>query len=152
MNEIVHKSFKYRLYPNRETQEKLIWILTRCRELYNAALDERRSAVKRVYPMKQIGHVLVMQHKDIEYKAKNGEKKQVRAFPVSQALVGRKVSRFDQSRQLTEIKHEIRPEYQDINDHILRNVLERVDLAFKAFFRRCKAGENPGYPRFQGAN
>jgi len=24
----------------------------------------------------------------------------------------------------------------------------RVDLAFKAFFRRCKAGENPGYPRF----
>ncbi|MDD3621801.1 MAG: hypothetical protein PHQ81_05305, partial [Methanofollis sp.] len=26
----------------------------------------------------------------------------------------------------------------------------RVDLAFKAYFRRVKAGENPGYPRFKG--
>jgi hypothetical protein len=26
----------------------------------------------------------------------------------------------------------------------------RVDLAFKSFFRRVKAGENPGYPRFKG--
>ena len=26
----------------------------------------------------------------------------------------------------------------------------RVDLAFKAFFRRVKAKENPGYPRFRG--
>jgi len=26
----------------------------------------------------------------------------------------------------------------------------RVDLAFKAFFRRVKAGENPGYPGFKG--
>ena len=25
----------------------------------------------------------------------------------------------------------------------------RLDRAFKAFFRRCKAGENPGYPRFR---
>jgi putative transposase len=25
-----------------------------------------------------------------------------------------------------------------------------VDLALKAFFRRVKAGENPGYPRFRG--
>jgi len=25
-----------------------------------------------------------------------------------------------------------------------------VDLAFKAFFRRMKAGEDPGYPRFRG--
>lgn len=28
----------------------------------------------------------------------------------------------------------------------------RVDLAFQAFFRRVKAGENPGYPRFHGSN
>jgi putative transposase len=26
----------------------------------------------------------------------------------------------------------------------------RVDLAFQAFFRRVKAGETPGYPRFKG--
>lgn len=27
---------------------------------------------------------------------------------------------------------------------------KRVDLAFRSFFRRVKAGENPGYPRFKG--
>lgn len=32
----------------------------------------------------------------------------------------------------------------------LQNVCERVDLAMKAFFRRLKAGETPGYPRFRG--
>ena len=26
----------------------------------------------------------------------------------------------------------------------------RVDLAFKSFFRRVKAGQTPGYPRFKG--
>lgn len=28
--------------------------------------------------------------------------------------------------------------------------LRRLDRAFQAFFRRCKAGETPGYPRFRG--
>jgi putative transposase len=33
----------------------------------------------------------------------------------------------------------------------LQNVQERVELAFKAFFRRVRAGEkDPGYPRFKG--
>jgi putative transposase len=34
----------------------------------------------------------------------------------------------------------------------LQNVAVRIDLAFKAFFRRCKAGEKPGFPRFRGVN
>jgi len=33
---------------------------------------------------------------------------------------------------------------------ILQNVQARVDLAFRAFFRRVKAGEQAGYPRFRG--
>lgn len=33
---------------------------------------------------------------------------------------------------------------------VLQNVAHRIDLAFKAFFRRVKAGEKPGYPRFKG--
>ncbi len=32
---------------------------------------------------------------------------------------------------------------------VARGTLTRVDLAFKAFFRRCRAGEAPGYPRFK---
>ena len=31
-------------------------------------------------------------------------------------------------------------------------VLHRLDLAFTAFFRRCKSGETPGYPRFRAAS
>jgi putative transposase len=40
------KSYKYRLYPNKATAEKLQWTLDRCRELYNAALQERKEAWK----------------------------------------------------------------------------------------------------------
>uniref|UniRef100_A0A6M3KIJ7 Putative transposase n=1 Tax=viral metagenome TaxID=1070528 RepID=A0A6M3KIJ7_9ZZZZ len=34
----------------------------------------------------------------------------------------------------------------------LQNAQLKVDLAFKAFFRRVKVGENPGYPRFRGVD
>lgn len=40
------KSLKYRAYPNQATTEKLQWILSRCCELYNAALAERRDAYR----------------------------------------------------------------------------------------------------------
>lgn len=38
----------------------------------------------------------------------------------------------------------------NIHSQVLQNVAVRVDLAFKAFFRRVKSGEKPGYPRFKG--
>ncbi len=38
------KAFKYRIYANERTTEKLQWVLDRCRELYNAGLQERRDA------------------------------------------------------------------------------------------------------------
>lgn len=40
------KAYKFRIYPNKDQAEKLQWILDRCRELYNAALSERRDAWK----------------------------------------------------------------------------------------------------------
>jgi len=36
-----------------------------------------------------------------------------------------------------------------VHTHVIQQVCERVHLAFEAFWRRCKAGENPGYPRFK---
>ena len=33
---------------------------------------------------------------------------------------------------------------------VLQDVLRRLDKSFKAFFRRVKNGEKPGYPRFKG--
>jgi putative transposase len=37
-----------------------------------------------------------------------------------------------------------------LHSQVAQDVLHRVDRSFQAFFRRCKAGEAPGYPRFKG--
>ncbi len=43
-----------------------------------------------------------------------------------------------------------KPALKKVHSQVLQNVQMRVDLAYKAFFRRVKAGEEPGYPRFKG--
>jgi len=56
---------------------------------------------------------------------------------------------YDTNKLLTEWKAN-KPALKAVHSQVLQNVQERVDLAFKAFFRRVKAGEEPGYPRFKG--
>lgn len=41
------------------------------------------------------------------------------------------------------------PELDTVHSQVLQDVMIRVDLAFKAFFKRVKCGDNPGYPRFR---
>ena len=65
---------------------------------------------------------------------------------------GKSISKFEQMRSLTEIKADIRTEYQDIGSHVLQDVIKRLGQAFDRFFQRCKLGDTPGYPRFQGRN
>ncbi len=55
-----------------------------------------------------------------------------------------------QTKQLPAIKA-ARPEFAEIGSQVLTDVLRRLDKAFQAFFRRVKAGETPGYPRFKPA-
>jgi putative transposase len=38
------RAFKFRLYPTKKQEKLLFWTLARCRELYNAALQERKEA------------------------------------------------------------------------------------------------------------
>jgi putative transposase len=40
----IRKAYRYRLYPTRAQADRLKWVLRRCQELYNAALQERREA------------------------------------------------------------------------------------------------------------
>jgi putative transposase len=40
----IRKTFKYKLLPTEQQEQKLAFVLRRCRELYNAALQERRDA------------------------------------------------------------------------------------------------------------
>lgn len=42
--------------------------------------------------------------------------------------------------------------YQQTNFSSVQRTLRRLDKAFKAFFRRIKSGDKPGYPRFRGYN
>ena len=62
---------------------------------------------------------------------------------------GRGLNYYDQARRL-QVFRETWTELQSVHSQVLQNVAVRVDLAFKAFFRRVKAGEDPGYPRFKG--
>jgi putative transposase len=60
------------------------------------------------------------------------------------------VRRDDQHATLPALKAE-RPQLSGVQSQVLQNVAVRIDLAFQAFFRRVKAGEQkPGYPRFRG--
>lgn len=59
------------------------------------------------------------------------------------------VSLYDQHASLPTLKTE-RPSLVNVHSQVLQNVAVRLDLAFKAFFRRVKADEKPGYPRFRG--
>lgn len=56
---------------------------------------------------------------------------------------------YDQLGTLPALKAE-RETLATVHSQVLQNVGVRIDLAFKAFFRRVKAGETPGYPRFRG--
>lgn len=62
---------------------------------------------------------------------------------------GKSSSKYSTNALLPEWKRN-KPELTEVFSQTLQNVQERVDLAFKAFFRRAKAGERPGYPRFKG--
>jgi len=61
----------------------------------------------------------------------------------------RSISLYETNKILTQWKQD-RPDLKHVHSQVLQNAQMRVDLAFKAFFRRVKAGENPGYPRFKG--
>jgi putative transposase len=59
------------------------------------------------------------------------------------------ISCYDTIKLLPGWKRE-NPGLSQVYSQVLQDVTMRVDLAFSAFFRRVKAGEKPGYPRFRG--
>lgn len=134
------KMFKYRIYPNKIEAEKLGWTLEKCRQLYNAALCGRQYS--RIVPLDEQGNPI----SKMRYSLSHDHESLFTPITILDEPVS--TNKGEQSRELTEIKGAVRPDFQGINDHALRNVLERVDLAFQAFFKRSKEGV--GYPRFKG--
>src|SRR6266567_5056410 len=122
------QAYKFRLYPTRKQIARLQETLDACRNLYNTALAERRDAY----------NFHVKQHPN--YYDEPTRKERSREIGINY---------YSQANQLPEIK-DLREEYHDVHSQVLQDVLRRVQKAFDAFFRRCKHGEEPGCPRFQG--
>lgn len=60
---------------------------------------------------------------------------------------GKSITYYDQANQLREIRAEGLTGLANFS--CCQDVLRRLDKSFKAFFRRVKRGEKPGYPRFK---
>jgi putative transposase len=107
----VRRSYKFRLRPTRKQEAALHACLEDTRQLYNAALEERREAWR----------------------------------------MGRhQVTFYSQDAQLKEIRAEDPEQYGRWAFCCERAAIRRLDRAFQGFFRRVRAGEKPGYPRFKG--
>jgi putative transposase len=124
----MRKAFKYRLYPNTTTEKNLYFTLNRCRELYNAALSERKDSFR------------LHERTQLQINAETG---QVIVATMTAKQRVKAVSYYGQKRDLVEIKA-VREEYQGIASHVLQDVILRVERAFQRFF----AGA--GFPRFKG--
>ena len=62
---------------------------------------------------------------------------------------GKSPTMYQQQKAITAWKSS-HSELATVHSQVLQNVAVRVELAFQAFFRRVKAGEEPGYPRLKG--
>jgi putative transposase len=106
------KACKYKLKINAMFVAGCSSTLDVCRELYNAALQERRDAYR---------------------------------------INGLSINYHAQAIQLPQIK-QVRKDVGEVHSQVLQDTLRRVDKTFDAFFRRCRNGETPGYPRFKPAS
>jgi putative transposase len=61
----------------------------------------------------------------------------------------RSVTFAQQSAALPQMK-QVLAFLPNVHSLVLQDVLHRVEHSFENFFRRCKTGEKPGYPRFKG--
>ncbi len=61
----------------------------------------------------------------------------------------RSIGKYAQLAKVKEFRRE-NPFAAQVHSHILQVTTVDLEKAFQAFFRRVKAGEKPGYPRFKG--
>lgn len=126
---MLRKALKFRLYPNKEQEKQLFWTLARCRELYNAALSERKDS----YQL----------HERTQLQVNPATGQVLAATMVAKQRV-KSVTYLQQKRDLPEIK-DLREEYQDIHSQVLQDVLLRLKRAFDGFFRRLGTAETPAF-------
>lgn len=106
----MRRAYVFRLHPTARQHIALAACVDAHRELYNAALQERRDGWSHSKTRIKYG---------------------------------------DQSAQLTEIRS-VRPDVAVWSFSSQQATLRRLNKSFQGFFRRVKAGQKAGYPRFKG--
>lgn len=117
----MRRAFKFRLDPTVNQERELCSCLETHRRLYNEALAQRKDAWEQ-------------------------EQRTVTHYEQRTFFTNRRNSQIEAERAGKPGPYWL----AHIASSSLRTVLKRLDLAFQAFFRRIRAGEKPGYPRFRG--
>jgi putative transposase len=105
----------------------------------------RKTFTYRLYPTKEQRRLLEHQLEECRWLYNRLLEARQRAWEERQESVGLS----DQQAMLPVLKAE-RLTLARVQSQVLQHVAVCIDLAFQAFFRRCKAGEMLGYPRFRG--
>jgi putative transposase len=105
----------------------------------------RKTFVYRIYPTKKQRTALEATLDECRWLYNHLLEKRKEAYEQT----GKGLSCYQQQSTYPLLKEQ-RPSLTNVHAQVLQNVAVRIDLAFRAFFRRCKAGETPGYPRFRG--
>ena len=111
------KAYQFRIYPNKNQEVKLNRTLSTCRHLYNDSLAERKREAELNNLERDFGVCPWGKPQWIKYEDQQND------LPLSKTSYQKEV--FSQ---------------------VLQNVLKRLDISFKNFYR------GNGYPRFKGMN
>jgi len=101
----------------------------------------------RIYPTSKQTHIMNMWLEECRWLYNYFLEQRKKCWEIE----NKSLSYYAQNSFLVETK-ELRSSLKNIHSQVLQDVLVRLDLSFKAFFRRIKAGDKPGYPRFKGFN
>jgi putative transposase len=121
----VRRAYKFRLRPTKGQHVALQACLDAHRELYNAALQERRDAYDRTVRRSPGFYGDDRAKMPVRYGTQSGQLKEIRS---------------------------VRPEMARWSFSSQQATFRRLDKAFTAFFSRVKTGGTPGYPRFRAAH
>ena len=140
---MVLRKVTFRLYPNVAQSERLVELLGLHQRLYNTALEDRIAAYQKNGKSPNYNNqAKSIKHPAASYGVLTAPSKLL-ASPANAPRGGEL-----NSKRLTEWRLYC-PALAGVNAQSQQNTLKRLDLAYQAFFRRVKAGETPGFPRFK---
>ena len=131
---IIHTTCQLRGYLSKAGYDQLEGVLRQCATLYNAGLQEWRDAYSA-----HIGVTGIWSDRKQDWFYV--ERREKRAVPGHS-------THYDQLKEFTGVRADD-PFWNNLDVNLGRGVLQRLERAKNAFFRRVKAGETPGYPRFK---